>query len=503
MLRDYQLRAIDMVRAAAHRRPLLCLPTGAGKTSVASEIIRRTVEKGRRAIFLVHRVELVEQAVARLAQFGVRAGRIIAGREEHRDRPVQVASIPTLLLRPHWPADVVLVDECAHAVSASWRKVLDRYPSPALVVGLTATPIRLDGKPLGDLFGCLVEPVTTRELIQRGYLVEPKVYAPPVDLSNLPTRGGDYSIPELVERVSGLTGSIVGEWQKHARGMSTVVFAVNVEHSQAIVGAFEAIGVKAAHVDYKMGRKQRAAILSGLRDGALDMVSQVSLLSEGWDLPTLQCCVLARPTLSVALFRQMVGRVMRPPGPVLVLDHAGNHHEHGLVTTPIEWSLDGPAKRPAASLSVRTCKVCFATFEPGPENCPACGALLATEARAAAPSVHNPGELVALDMTAVDVPVKATRDEKRDAYTRMVQAASEQGKRLVSARGIYKGRFGVWPSFPEIEREHYKCSGHTWRLFSKAGFEMAFCQRCQIKGGRAELNQARAAAAQIARGLYE
>lgn len=503
MLRDYQLRAIDMVRAHAQERVLLCLPTGAGKTSVASEIIRRTVSNGRRAIFLVHRVELVEQAFARLAQFGVRAGRIIAGREEHRDRPVQVASIPTLIMREHWPADVVIVDECAHAVSASWRKVLDRYQPPSLIVGLTATPIRLDGRPLGDLFGRIVEPVTTRELITRGYLVEPRVYAPPVDLSNLPTRGGDYSIPELVERVSGLTGSIVGEWTKHARGMSTVVFAVNVEHSKAIVAAFEAIGVKAAHVDYKMGRKQRAGTLNALRDGALDMVSQVSLLSEGWDLPTLQCCVLARPTKSLALFRQMVGRVMRPPGPVLVLDHAGNHHEHGFVTTPIEWSLTGPAKRPASALSVKTCKVCFATFEPGPLNCPACGVLLVPEARAAMPGVHNPGELVALDMSATDVPIKATRDEKAEAYTRMVRAASDQGKRLVSARGVYKGRFGTWPAFPEIERANYKCSGHTWRLFSKAGFEMAFCQRCQIKGGRAELNQARLAAAQIPRGLHD
>lgn len=452
-------------------------------------------------MFLVHRVELVEQAVARLAQFDVRAGRILAGHREHRDRPVQVASIPTLLKREHWPADLVIVDECAHAVSASWRKVIDRYASPSVVVGLTATPIRLDGRPLGDLFGCIVEPVTTRELIQRGYLVEPTVYAPPVDLSNLPTRGGDYSIPELVERVSKLTGSITAEWGKHARGMSTVAFAVNVEHSKAIVAAFEAIGVRAAHVDYSMGRKPRAKVLRDLRDGMLDLVSQVSLLSEGWDLPSLQCAILARPTKSLALFRQMVGRVMRPPGPVLVLDHAGNHHEHGFVTTQIEWSLDAPPKREATAATVSTCPNCFAAFAPGADVCPACGEPIERKAIAAMPEVHNPGQLVQLDMSMIAP--KATMHEKQMAYVRMVQSASEKGHRLASARGRYKARFAVWPRFAEIEREHYKCSGHVWEEATAPFGSYSRCSRCLVRGGRAELALARAAAAQIARGLHD
>lgn len=460
MLRDYQLRAIDMVRARAHDRPLLVVGTGAGKTTIAAEIIRRTTERGKRSIFLVHRRELVDQAVDRLAQFGIKAGRILAGHPERRDRLVQVASIPTLLRREHWPADVCFVDEAAHAVSDSWRKIIARYDG-SLVIGLTATPIRLDGRGLGDLFGCIVEPVTTRELIDRGYLVEPRVFAPPVDLRGIKVRAGDYDIPQLAERMSKLVGSITREWQRWAPGQSTVAFAVNVEHSRAIVAAFEAIAVRAAHVDYSMAHKPRAKVLRDLREGRLDLVSQVQLLSEGWDLPTLQCAILARPTKSLALFRQMVGRVMRPPGPVVVIDHAGNHHEHGLVTDPIVWTLDTTKKKPTSTApAVRTCLECYAVIPPGAETCPACGAPIPIRSEATPPAVDNPGELVQLDLSGR--PVLPPLSELESIYRRMVQSASFKRRKLGSARAIYKERFGVWPRFGEIERAEYKCSGHEW-----------------------------------------
>ena len=466
-----------MVRERARERPLLCLPTGAGKTSVASEIIRLTTLRGRRSVFLVHRRELVDQAVARLRHFGVDTGIIAAGYPEHRSRPVQVASIPTLLKRDHAPADLVIVDECSHAVSASWSRCLERYEG-ALIIGLTATPIRLDGKGLGDLFGCIVEPVTTRELISAGYLVEPRVFAPPVDLSRLRVRAGDYAIPELAERMTKLVGSITKTWQQHAAGQSTVVFAVNVEHSLAIVDAFRAIGVRADHVDYKTAAGERARILRDLRNGKLDMVSQVQLLSEGWDLPTLKCAVLARPTKSLALFRQMVGRVMRPPGPVLVLDHAGNHHEHGLVTEAIPWSLDTPVKRTAQGPAVRTCIVCFAVIAPGLDACPACGAACVRISEGVAPQVENPGELVEFAAPPAKVYEKAPQDEKAEAYRKLVRSASMNDYRLGWARMNYQKRFGTWPRFGEIEREEYECSKHDWEPKEYGWKKVLRCKRC-------------------------
>lgn len=477
MLRDYQVKALDLVRLHAHKRPLLCLPTGAGKTSVAAEIIRRATERGKRSIFLVHRRELVDQAVDRLAQFGVKAGRIIAGHDEHRDRSAQVASIQTLIKRDHWPADVVIVDECAHAISASWKNVIDRYPDPAVVIGLTATPIRLDGRSLGDIFGFLIEPVTTRELMNRGFLIQPRVFAPPIDLTDLPIRAGDYSIPELVERVSKLVGDITKTWQARAEGMSTVVFAVSVGHSNVIVEEFRKIGVASEHVDYKMPYRKRAKVLRDLREGRIKLVSQVQLLTEGWDMPTLQCAILARPTKSLALFRQMVGRVLRPPGPVIVLDHAGNHNEHGLVTDPVEWSLNGPPKIKKNGVQpVRTCKSCFAMYPVTLGACPACGVTPSAVSIADIPGVHNEGELVEVDMNPSAIGRIKTPLDKAAEYTRLVQTASSRGYKVGWARARFKDTYGNWPKMLATERLWYVCRGHKWKTVEQSGRER--CEMC-------------------------
>lgn len=479
-LRDYQQRAVDMVRARIHERPILRLDTGAGKTSVASDIIRRTVDRGRRAIFLVHRRELAGQAVERLAQFGVDAGLIMADEPEDRSKQVQVASIPTLVRREHWPAELVVVDECAHAVSESWARVVGRYLAqdpPAFLLGLTATPCRLDGRGLGSMFGCIVEPVSMRELIDRGHLVEPSVFAPPIDLSGVKVRAGEYDMDSLATVMEKFTGSITATWQERAPGARTVVFAVNVEHSMRIVQEFCKLGVAAAHIDFQTPKRERDSILRDLRAGVLDIVSQVQLLSEGWDLPSLQCAILARPTKSLALFRQMVGRVMRPPGPVVVLDHAGNHHEHGLVTDPIEWTLDDTVRvNPAAS--VRTCMACFAIVPPWANVCPECEAPLGRGSDIAAPPVHAPGELVEITGHGAPVFERATKDAKEIAYRQLVVEASDRGWKLGAARIRYKDRFGTWPKLHEIERELYVCSGHEWERKEFGHRTVTRCARC-------------------------
>lgn len=476
MLRDYQLKAVELVRMNAHNRPLLRLDTGAGKTTVAAELIRRAVAKGKRCVFLVHRLELVDQAVDRFAQFDLKAGRILAGHTEHRERLIQVASIPTLLRREHWPADVVIVDECAHAVSESWSTVINRYIWPTVVIGLTATPVRLDGRGLGDLFNCIIDPITIRDLIDRGYLVDPRVFAPPVDLSDVKLRAGEYDLPEVARRMGGLTGSITKTWLERASGMSTVAFAINTDHSRAIVKAFQGIGVAAAHVDYRMGRKERSGALRALRDGKLTLISQVQLLSEGWDLPSLQCAILARPTKSLALFRQMVGRVMRPPGPVLVLDHAGNHHEHGRVTDPVEWCLDGPPKREPVP-SVRTCKKCFAVWSPPPRDCPVCG-WAPPPGEIAPPLVDAPGELIELGPTN---PKRVPMDEKRVVYAQLVAEASGKKRKLGWARVRYKERFGVWPKgMSDLERS-YVCPGHEYATVELAFGPVTRCSMCYAR----------------------
>lgn len=463
-LRDYQVRAVEMLRERHRDRPCLVVGTGAGKTTIASEVIRAHTERGGRCLFLVHRRELVDQAVDRLAQHGVTSGRIIAGHPEDRTLKVQCASVQSLARRVHWPASLVFVDEAHHAVASTYRTVLDRYPD-AVVVGLTATPLRLDGKGLGDMFGCLVEPVTTAELVDRGFLVAPKVYAPPVDLKGIRTVAGDYRLPELVQRVSPLVGNIVETWEKHALGMRTVAFACTIEHSRIIVDAFTARGVKAAHLDGTMPRDERAAIIAGVRSGAITLVSSCSVISEGFDVPDLQCAIQARPTKSLSMHRQQIGRIMRPPGPVLVLDHAGNHHEHGLVTEPVAWSLDGAPKR-EPSKATRTCKECFAIYDAALERCPDCGAVPEpTPTRP--PGVENEGELEEFK----------SRESKAEAYRELVRTASRSWYALGWARMRYRARFGVFPRFPDVERE-YECRDHapTWREYGPR--RVLRCDRC-------------------------
>lgn len=468
MLRPYQLKAIEMLRAEYHNRPILCVPTGGGKTTVAAEIIRRTLARGNRALFLVHRQELVAQAVTRLADFGIEAGRILAGHPEDLNLPCQVASIPTLARRDHWPADLLVVDEAAHAASQSWRTLLARYPD-AWVIGLTATPARLDGKALDECFGCILEPVTVQDLIRDGYLVEPQVWAPPVDLAGVPLRGGDYDPLEVVDRMTKLSGNIVDHWHEKAFGMRTVLFACTVEHSEALVERFREVGVRARHLDGKTPRATRAGILQDLKDGRLDLVSNCMVLSEGWDLPALQCCILARPTKSLALHRQMVGRVMRPPGPVIVLDHAGNHHEHGPVTLPMEWSLSGRPRRVPGTPQPRTCRQCYALIPSGEPVCPECGARMQPSVPVPPQETHE--KLVQFLGSKSD---RATREKE---YRRLVMKASRQHYKLGWARNQYRARFGKWPRFPYIERL-YECPDHEWEMKQYGPKRVLRCAWC-------------------------
>lgn len=456
-LRPYQERAVSEVRAALRQYHSLCLAlqVGGGKTVIASELIRLAALKGMRSLFLVHRIELVHQAAGRLQAFGIEPGIIKAGFTPRPSLPVQVACVPTLIKRAMPVADLVILDECHHGVSQSWASIVEHYRAAgSYVVGITATPQRLDGKPLGSCFEAIIEPVTTRELVDGGFLIAPTVFAPPVDLRGVRTRLGDYSIPELAERMNPLCGHIIETWAARARGLRTVVFAVNIQHSMLIEEGFRQAGARVAHIDGKTPPRQRARVNAMLRAGDLDVVTQCALWTEGVDIPELGCIVVARPTKSLSLHRQMIGRVMRPsPGKTraLVLDHAGNYHAHGSILDEIEWSLTGPVRRVNDAAPVRTCKVCFAVLLPGVTACQECGAPVGAER--GTPGIAGDGELIEITPEP-----KPTTEQKRAEYERMVKLASARGSKLGSARHAFKARFGVWPQrYGDVEREHYIC----------------------------------------------
>ena len=323
-LRPYQLGLIARVWAAieaAQRRVLVVSATGSGKTIIVADIVREAVARGMRVLFLAHRRELISQASRKLHAVGVDHGILLPGYAPRLGEPVQVASIATLHARALRlamidmpPADVVVIDEAHHAMARTYRRVIEAYPN-AIIVGLTATPCRGDGRGLGKVFDILVEGPPVAELIEAGHLVPARIYAPSQpDLSGIAVARGDYVESQLAERVDKpeLIGDAVSNWLRVAERRRTVVFATGVAHSLHLRDEFRRNGIVAEHIDGSTPIEERAAILAALASGAAEVCCNAMVLTEGWDCPEVSCLVLMRPTKSLGLFRQMVGRVLRP-----------------------------------------------------------------------------------------------------------------------------------------------------------------------------------------------
>lgn len=391
-LRQYQTQGVADAREAirsGQRRLILRAPTGAGKTLVACAIIQSAIDRGSRVLFIAHRKELIDQGSRKLDDFGIDHGIIMAN--HWRKNPtalVQVASIQTLARRELPPADLIIIDEAHLSMAKSYLDVLAALPR-AVVLGLTATPIRADGKPLGSIYQAIVSVSDVAQLIRMGFLVRPRHYAPErPDLTKIGLKGGDYDEHELSAAVDkpDLVGNIVKHWRTIADGRTTAVFAVNIQHSQHIVEQFRAAGIRAEHVDGATPRHQRDAILSRFASGETTVVSNVGIFTEGYDNPRISSVVLARPTLSLALYLQMAGRGLRPDedkSDCIILDHAGCCHAHGFIDDAREWSLDGKKKRAGKKREapVTVCGNCFASFPALRRDCPECGYVREREER--------------------------------------------------------------------------------------------------------------------------
>jgi DNA repair protein RadD len=351
-LRDYQQRAIDEARKAlttvGNRRKsvLLVSPVGSGKTVIGAAITHSACAKGRRALWLVHRTELITQSAKALIAQGLHVGVVAASQPAANDpsAPVQIASVDTLAARGERPpADLIIVDEAHHGAARTWRGILDAYPS-ATVVGLTATPQRSDGSGLGgDLFSRLVVVTTPRELEAEGHLVPMEVIRP-----DRPLKPG-----QIAQRP-------VDAWMQHAKGRPTIVFCQSVEHASATATAFP----YAHTISGTTLPGPREQILHAFRDGHIPVLCNVAVITEGTDLPLTSCIIIARGCGTPGLFMQMTGRGSRPhPGKTdcIVLDLRGVSHEHGHPYDPQEYSLDGrgiAAQR--ADADQRYCRICGA-----------------------------------------------------------------------------------------------------------------------------------------------
>ena len=401
-LRSYQSQAILEAREAFRRylRVLIVAPTGAGKTTIAAEIIRRTVERSGRVWFLAHRKELIDQASKRLDEFGIAHGVIMA--QHWRDRPherVQVASVQTLVNRDvDVPPTLIIIDEAHRATAASYQTVIENAGKPR-VIGLTATPIRGDGKGLASMFDAMVQCPPIAELIQQGHLVPPRSFAGRrIDLHGVRIAGSDYDRDELADAMNKphLVGDVLKEWLRLAGGRQTMVFSAGVKHSRTIVEAFLNAGIKAAHLDGETPKAERASILKRLADGRLTVVSNAMVLTEGVDVPVVSCVVLARPTKSKGLYLQMAGRGLRTaPGKMdcLILDHGNCTMEHGLVHRDQNWQLTDDATRKRSKQvsyaeTFKVCPDCFEVAELQADVCP-CGYKFAVRAKQKELKVYN------------------------------------------------------------------------------------------------------------------
>ncbi len=449
--RPYQLAGVEQIRneiRAGSKRVLFVLATGGGKTVVASHIVASAVARGKRVLFVAHRRELINQAYAKLVANGLAendVGVIMSGDKRRRPgAPVQVASIDTLRTKAKPIADLVIIDEAHRSLAKSYRDLVEQYPA-AVVLGLTATPYRADGKGLGEMYSALVVIATPRVLIAEGFLVEPRVYTVPSaklpDLSSVKVSGGDYDETELaaaVDRV-GLVGDIVEHWQRHAGGVRTVAFAVSVQHSQHIAEQFRAAGIAAEHLDGATTTADRDAILARLQSGETLVVSNCGVLCEGWDQPSVKCCILARPTKSTGLYLQQAGRILRPwqDTPATILDHAGCAIEHGLPQDDREYTLDAAKKRKKGAENeapCRTCPACFMVLPVTAKVCPGCGFEFIAEARV----------LDEIDGQLVEVR-PATIEEKREEWDRLCALALQRGYQRGWIFHRYKEKFGTKP----------------------------------------------------------
>jgi superfamily II DNA or RNA helicase len=398
-LRPYQEKLLEDLRQSmrqGHRRILAVMPTGAGKGTTIAVMVQSAADRGKRVLILAHRKELIADLSKRISWLGIDHGIICAGYSEDLTKPVQVGSVQTIVRRiDRIPEPSLIVqDEAHHLIRGNmWGRIVDAWPD-AYLIGKTATPARLGGEGLGEghggYFTDMVLGPSVADLIFTGYLSPARIYAPPVvaDLQGIRSRGGDYANDQAAAAMDRptVTGDAIAHYQRLAAGQQAIAFCCNVAHAVSVCDAFKTAGISAELLlGNTSGREQVVADFAAHR---IRVLVTVDVVSEGFDVPAASCAILLRPTQSLGLYLQQVGRVLRPAAgknAAIILDHVGNVHRHGFPDDHRDWSLDdrlrtgrGGTGQPAPS--VRTCTTCFAAFKPAPV-CPCCGAACAPEKR--------------------------------------------------------------------------------------------------------------------------
>lgn len=416
-LRPYQSDIVDQCRSqmlAGKRSILIQSPTGSGKTLLTAHMLKTAASKGMASWFCVHRRELVKQSIRAFDQVGLNFGVISAGFLEDRRHLVQICSVQTLARRHHRfkKPRLIVWDETHHIAAKSWDTLHAAHPG-AYNIGLTATPERLDGTGLAKWYSHMILGPSVEWLIENKFLAPYRLFAPGnVSMAGVHTRMGDFVKSELSATMDKptVTGDAIKEYQRLAPGKRAVVFCASIQHSQHVVEQFKSAGIPAAHVDGETDVVERDAAIKRFEQGEIRVLSNVDLFGEGFDLPAIEVAILLRPTQSLGLYLQQVGRALRPcPGKeeALILDHAGNVMRHGLPDQERDWSLAGHERKKQSddgpAISVRTCGKCFAAQPAGAAACKFCGE----------PFELKPREVKQVDGDLTEVNIAALRTQQR------------------------------------------------------------------------------------------
>lgn len=379
ILRQYQLDALFQIRkhyASGCKKVLLHMATGSGKTVIFSLVMKGIQQKGNKCVLAVKGRELVDNASQRLTREGVEHGVFMANHKGYNlDSPIQVCSIDTLRARKKKiklpEANLVVIDEAHFATSPSFRWFIDEYNKRgAFFLSVTATPHVKEG--LRHLADVCVYPITIEQLIEQKYLVSPRYFSPPskINLSNvrIDYKTGDYNLSDLANEVENahVSGDIIEHYRKLAWNRPAVLFAVNVEHSKSVVSELNAAGISALHIEANTKDADRKEALKKLETGEVKIISNVGILCTGVDMPYVSCIIMARPTKSYNLFIQQIGRGTRSyfnKEDFIVLDHANNIDEHGLIECERICNLDGTKNHSQKEPTVR-CVACYHVWNP-------------------------------------------------------------------------------------------------------------------------------------------
>jgi len=458
-LRPYQNKAIEDIRhhfSKGKKRILLVAPTGSGKTVIASSMMQKAKERSKFNLFVAHRRELVMQCSRKLSDFGLNHGVIMAEKSPNTMADIQVASIQTFVsrkdrddfIKPN--ADILILDEAHRSVSGQFKALLKEYPN-AFVIGLTATPIRQDGKALGNIYEELVEAGSIQELTSQGYLVPNRIVAPSIpDLQKIRIVMGDYEKKALDKKMNTtkLVGDLVIHWQKYGENRATIVFATSIAHSKHIANIFRQNGVSSGHIDSKMSELDRETQLANLNSGKIKVLSNCQILSEGWDQPKVSCVILARPTKSYGLYIQQIGRTLRPSPnkkDCLVIDHSGAVYEHGFPEDAGNWSLKTTTRKEKEKITKEkvekqpfTCVQCDTVYRPTKDDpsCPNCAFVPTKRERIV---LVQQGRLVELPK------MKPNANDKQNFYAQLLFYCRQKGYKEGWASHTFKQKYGHFP----------------------------------------------------------